>query len=152
MCFIWKFWQCLPLSSSQSKRLTIARCKIKWLFSDKILCSSSIRENLAISGVPQESEKKQANTLNYLWKKHLKTTWTGYKYLFTENRIIQELWCKNVFKTLWRLSIFAFSLLQNICVSTANVITLYFRCGCQNSITNVLCIRSLFLLCLASCL
>ena len=47
--FFLKIWQRLTLCSGQCKRLTIARCKIKWLCSDKILFSWSIRENLAKS-------------------------------------------------------------------------------------------------------
>ena len=34
--FFVKNWQCLTLCCSQSIRLIIARCKIKWLCSDKI--------------------------------------------------------------------------------------------------------------------
>jgi hypothetical protein len=61
--FFLKIWQCLTLCSSQCKRLTIARCKIKWLFSDKILFSWSIRENwtgyksLCILGTVEQLEK-----------------------------------------------------------------------------------------------
>ena len=49
MCFIFKFWQCLTLCIGQSKRLIIAGCKIKWLYSDIISCSWRIWENLAKS-------------------------------------------------------------------------------------------------------
>ena len=82
-CFVFvKNWQRLNLCSSQSKRLTIARYEIKWLYSDKILCSWSIQENLAMYGKKQSppSTWEKPNTLNYPRKKtkHLKTTWTGH--------------------------------------------------------------------------
>ena len=49
LVFFVKIWQCLASCSCQSKRLIIARCKIKWLCSEKNLCSWSIWENLAKS-------------------------------------------------------------------------------------------------------
>ena len=82
MFFCVKIWQFLTLCSSQSKRLTIARCKLKWPCSDKILCSWSIQENLAMCGKKQSPPSiwEKPNTLNYPQKKtkHLKTTWTGH--------------------------------------------------------------------------
>ena len=58
--FFVKIWQCLTLCSSQSKRQIIAKCKIKWLCSDIILCSW--KKHL-------EYPWKNPNTLNYpiLW-------------------------------------------------------------------------------------
>ena len=89
LVFFVKIWQCLTLCSSQSKRLTIARCKIKWPCSDKILCSWSIQENLAMCGKKQSSQSPQylrkKDNFNYPWKqtKHLKTTWTGNNHSFS---------------------------------------------------------------------
>ena len=70
--FFVKNWQWLTLCSSQSKRLIIARCKIKWQCSDIILCSWSIRENLYVwkkNRVSPSIWEKKSNTLNYPWKK-----------------------------------------------------------------------------------
>ena len=72
------------------KRLIIARCKIKWLCSDRILCSWSIRENLAIWGKKTGSPKylrKKPKHLELCVKeiKHLKTTWTGYMSMYKQS-------------------------------------------------------------------
>ena len=49
MCFFVKIWQCLTLCSSQSKRQIIAKCKIRWLCSDIILCSWKKYKHLELS-------------------------------------------------------------------------------------------------------
>ena len=79
--FFEKIWQCLTLCSSQSKRLTIARCKIKWLIQIRFYVHE-ISENIWLRWVffwnnrylwkKIESPKylrKKPNTLNYPWKK-----------------------------------------------------------------------------------
>ena len=47
--FFVKIWQCLTLCSSQSKRQIVAKCKIKWLCSDIILCSWKKYKHLELS-------------------------------------------------------------------------------------------------------
>ena len=47
--FFVKIWQCLTLCSSQSKRQIIAKCKIRWLCSDIILCSWKKYKHLELS-------------------------------------------------------------------------------------------------------
>ena len=47
--FLKKIWQCLTLCSNQSKRLIIAKCYIKWLCSDIILCSWEKYRHLELS-------------------------------------------------------------------------------------------------------
>ena len=66
-------------NSGQSNRPTIARYEIKWLCSDKILYSWSIRENLAKS-------PKHPNRIGYLgdltkFSEKIKRNWTGYNSL-----------------------------------------------------------------------
>ena len=66
--FFVKNWQCLTLRSSQSKRLTIARCKMKWLCSYKNFYVPELSEKIWLC-----VEKNQSPPS--IWEKN-QTLWT----------------------------------------------------------------------------
>ena len=61
LCFFVKIWQCLTLWSSQSNRLTVARCKIKWLCWDKFFVHE-VSEKIWLSPRSIQKESDSSGT------------------------------------------------------------------------------------------
>ena len=90
--FFVKIWQCLTLCSSHSKRIINARCKIKSICSDIILCSWNIREKTKHFREKNQRPKNHLDRLyGHLIEIRIKTFMWNKSFLFLNVSTLQLL-------------------------------------------------------------